>query len=210
MDASPQAVTRLLLDWSGGNQTALEEFIPVVQAELNRLARSYLRRERPGHTLQTGALVNEAFLHLIDQRVSWQNRAHFFGIAAQLMRRVLVEHARRRQRDKRGGAWQRVSLGDATETAITTEADLVALDDALRTLAEFDPQQSRVVELRYFGGLTIEETAEVLGISHATVEREWRTARAWLLRELQRWGVRLSASRFVPELFNSSTPNFLL
>jgi RNA polymerase sigma-70 factor, ECF subfamily len=173
-------VTQLLTDWRDGNQQALEDLIPLVQAELKRLARAYLRREREGHTLQTSALVNEAFLRLVDQQISWQNRAHFFGIAAQLMRRVLVDHARAQQGLKRGGDQQRVSLADAAEMPDARAADLVALDDALSTLATLDPRQSQVVELRYFGGLTIDETAEVLGISTATVEREWTLARAFL------------------------------
>ncbi|HZS09137.1 MAG TPA: sigma-70 family RNA polymerase sigma factor [Blastocatellia bacterium] len=181
---SSSAVTQLLRDWSGGDQAALEQLIPVVHAELHRLAHHYLRRERRGHTLQTSALVNEAFLHLVDQNATWQNRAHFFGIAAQLMRRILVEYARNKNRAKRGGGWQRVSLDDAARAAPSEDADLIALDDALSTLAAIDPQQSRIVELRYFGGLTIEEAAEVLGVSHSTVEREWSLARAWLRREL--------------------------
>lgn len=176
-------VTQLLTDWRNGNQQALEDLIPLVQAELKRLARAYLRRERQGHTLQTSALVNEAFLRLVDQQISWQNRAHFFGIAAQLMRRVLVDHARAQQGLKRGGAdQQRVSLADVAEMPDTRAADLVALDDALNTLATLDPRQSQVVELRYFGGLTIDETAEALGVSAATVEREWTLARAFLRR----------------------------
>jgi RNA polymerase sigma-70 factor (ECF subfamily) len=184
--SKPTAVTQLLLDWSNGNETALEHLIPLVHHELQRLARHYLRRERRGHTLQTSALINEAFLTLIGQNISWQNRAHFFGIAAQLMRRVLVEHARDRNRIKRGGDWERVSLDAAAELGRDGEPDLIALDDALSDLARMDPQQSRIVELRYFGGLTIEETAEVLGISHSTVEREWSLARAWLRRELSK------------------------
>lgn len=175
-------VTQLLTDWRNGNQQALEDLVPLVQAELKRLARAYLRRERQGHTLQTSALVNEAFMRLVDQQISWQNRAHFFGISAQIMRRVLVDHARSQQGLKRGGDQQRVSLADAAEMPEARAADLVALDDALTTLAELDPRQSQVVELRYFGGLTIDETAEVMGISTATVEREWTMARAFLRR----------------------------
>ena len=183
---SPNGVTQLLQEWSNGNQAALDQLIPIVQTELHRLAQRYLRRERRGHTLQTSALVNEAFLQLVGQHVSWQNRAHFFGVAAQLMRRILVEYARDKKRLKRGGEWQRISLGDAAETAPAEDADLLALDDALHSLAALDPQQSRIVELRYFGGLTIAETAEVLGVSHSTIEREWSLARAWLRRELSK------------------------
>jgi RNA polymerase sigma-70 factor, ECF subfamily len=184
MAASSENVTQLLLDWSKGDQKALDQLIPIVHAELHNLARHYMRGERRGHTLQTSALVNEAYLRLVDQNVTWQNRAHFFGVAAQLMRRVLVEYARNKNRFKRGGGQQKVSLSVVVETAQAEEADLIALDDALRSLAEIDPRQCRIVELRYFGGLTIEETAEALGVSGATVEREWRLARAWLLREL--------------------------
>lgn len=186
MTASSGNVTKLLLDWSKGEQEALDQLIPIVHVELQKLARHYLRGERRGHTLQTSALVNEAYLRLIDQNVTWQNRAHFFGVAAQLMRRILVEYARNRNRFKRGGDQQKVSLTVAVETAWAEDADLIALDDALRSLAEIDPRQSRIVELRYFGGLTIEETAEAIGVSVATVEREWRVARAWLLRELSK------------------------
>lgn len=178
-------VTQLLLAWGDGDQGALDELTPLVYDELRRLAGSYLRRERQGHTLQTSALVHEAFLRLIDQRVNWQNRAHFFGIAAQAMRRVLVSYARSQHRTKRGGGeQQRLELDEALDLAQARDADLVALDDALTALSQFDSQQSRIVELRYFGGLTIDETAEALSISSATVEREWRLARAWLRREL--------------------------
>jgi RNA polymerase sigma factor (TIGR02999 family) len=186
MTAASNSVTQLLLDWGKGDQTALEQLVPVVQTELQRLARQYLRRERRDHTLQSAALVNEAFLHLVEQRVSWQNRAHFFGVAAQLMRRILVEYARDKNRLKRGGGQQRVSLGAVAELTPAEDVDLIALDDALRSLAALDPQQSRIVELRYFGGLTIAETAEVLGVSHSTIEREWSVARAWLRRELSK------------------------
>jgi RNA polymerase sigma-70 factor, ECF subfamily len=179
-----QQVTGLLTDWRNGNAAALDELIPLVYAELQRLARAYLRRESPGHTLQTSALINEAFLRLVDNRISWQNRAHFYGVSAQLMRRILVDHARTHLVAKRGGDLQRVSLADIAELPDARSTDLVALDDALNALAVFDPQQSRIVELRYFGGLTIEETAEALDISHATVERDWAMARAWLRREL--------------------------
>ena len=177
-------VTQLLTDWRNGNQAALEELVPLVHAELRRLARAYLRRERAGHTLQTSALINEAYLRLMDKQIDWQNRAHFIGVAAQSMRRILVDHARAQLVAKRGGEQQRVSLADIAEMPDARDAELIALDDALTTLAEFDPQQCRVVELRYFGGLTIDETAEALGISHATVEREWAMARVWLRRQL--------------------------
>jgi len=188
MISSPKAVTQLLLDWRNGDQAALDQLMPLVYDELHRLAQAYLRRERQGHTLQTSALVNEAYLRLVDQQTPWQNRAHFFGIAAQLMRRILVDHARAHQYAKRGGDQQRVSLEAAADVANAEDGDLVALDDALLSLAAIDPKQSRIIELRFFGGLTIEETAEVLGISHATVEREWSLARAWLRRELSREG----------------------
>jgi RNA polymerase sigma factor (TIGR02999 family) len=178
-------VTQLLIAWGNGDQEALDKLTPLVYDELRRLAGGYLRRERRNHTLQTSALVHEAFLRLIDQRGGWQNRAHFFGVAAQAMRRVLVSYARDRGRLKRGGPEQRrLELDEALDLAQSRDADLVALDDALTALAQFDLQQSRVVELRYFGGLTIDETAEALGVSPATVEREWRLARAWLRSEL--------------------------
>lgn len=183
---SSKEVTQLLIDWSKGDQAALDKLTPFVYDELHRLARHYMRRERPGHTLQTSALVNEAYLRLVDQSVPWQNRAHFFGIAARLMRQILVDHARAHNYAKRRGGAQKVSLDQAADLAQARASDLVALDDALNDLAAMDPQQSRIVELRFFGGLTIEETAEVVGLSHATVEREWSAARAWLRREMSR------------------------
>lgn len=183
---TPANVTRLLVEWGHGEQAALDELIPLVYAELQRLAQHYLRGERRGHTLQTSALINEVFLRLIDQQIDWHNRAHFFGVAARLMRQILVDHARSQGRVKRGGDQQRVSLADAAELEPATDKDLIALDEALTGLAALDPRQSQIVELRFFGGLTIEETAEVLGISHATVEREWSMARAWLRLELSR------------------------
>jgi RNA polymerase sigma factor (TIGR02999 family) len=183
--ASPEGITQLLLAWSEGDQTALEQLIPLVHAELRRLARSYMRRESPGHLLQTTALVNEAYLRLVDQRkVKWQNRAQFFGVSAQLMRRILVDFARARDNLKRGGKARQVSLDDALVVSQEREADLVALDDALTALAEIDPRQSQVVELRFFGGLSVEETAEVLKVSPETVMRDWKVAKLWLLREL--------------------------
>ncbi|MDQ3907763.1 MAG: sigma-70 family RNA polymerase sigma factor, partial [Acidobacteriota bacterium] len=173
-----EAVTQLLLEWNAGDRGALDRLLPVVFDELRRLAGAYLRRERPDHTLQPTALVNEAYLRLVDQKnVDWQNRAQFFGIAANLMRQILVDHARKRSAEKRGGSnQQRLSLTQAERIAREQEVDVLALDEAMERLAAFDPQQARIVELKFFAGLTIEETAEVLGISHATVEREWKLA----------------------------------
>jgi RNA polymerase sigma factor (TIGR02999 family) len=184
--ATPQDVSQLLLAWGQGDEAARDQLIPLVYEHLRKLARAHLRRERQGHTLQSAALINEAYLRLVAQPVAWENRAQFFGIAAHLMRQVLVNHAVARRRLKRGGAQFQVSLTAAADLAETQAADVLALDEALQTLASFDPQKSRVVELRFFGGLTIEETAEVLGISTATVEREWRAARAWLQTELSK------------------------
>jgi RNA polymerase sigma-70 factor (ECF subfamily) len=179
--------TRLLKAWSEGDETALERLVPLVDSELRRLARHYLRQERPDHILQTTALVNEAWLRLINwPDVSWQNRAHFIGLAAQLMRRVLVDEARRRQAQKYGADAVHVSLANAEGIARGKSADLVALDDALNELATFDERQSKIVELRFFGGLSLEETAEELKISTRTVQREWSLAQAWLYRELSR------------------------
>lgn len=180
-------VTRLLVRWSEGDKGALEELMPLVYNELRRLANYYLQRERKDHTLQSTALVHEAFLRLIDQRdVRWQNRAHFFGVASQMIRRILVDHARAHQTAKRGGGAYTLALDDALGAEQKRDLDLVALDDALNGLASLDPQQARIVELRFFTGLTIEETAEVVGISPATVKRDWNTAKAWLFRELSR------------------------
>jgi RNA polymerase sigma factor (TIGR02999 family) len=182
----PENISQLLVKWSDGDKAALEALMPLVYKELRRLANNYLRKERPGHTLQPTALVNEAYLKLIDQRVSkWQNRAHFYGIAAQLMRRILVEHARLKHAEKRGGAAQeRLSITSAGELSTKPDLDLLALHEALEELARVDPQQSRIVELKFFGGLSIEEIAEVLGLGHATVERDWKMARAWLRMQL--------------------------
>jgi len=178
-------VTQLLLDWRGGDQHALDALTPLVYDELRRIARRYLQRERPGHTLQSTALVNEAFLKLIDQQVSWQNRAHFFAMAAQFMRRILVDHARGRHAVKRGGeAACKLTLDEGVAVASQRDVDVIALDTALERLAAMDEQQARIVELRFFAGLSIEETAEVLEISPATVKRDWAMARAWLFREL--------------------------
>jgi RNA polymerase sigma factor (TIGR02999 family) len=185
MATSDQSVTGLLQAWGEGNSAALDRLLPIVYEELHRQAQRYLRRETPGHTLQTTALVHEAYLRLVDQRQAhWQNRAQFFGIAAQLMRRILVDHARRHQAAKRGGSAIPVSLEEGEVAAAQSDVDLVGLDDALTRLASLDPQQARVVELRYFTGLGIEETAEAIGISPATVKRDWAMARAWLRREL--------------------------
>ena len=182
---SPHEVTKLLIDWSNGDQEALDHLTPLVYAELRRLAHFYMGRERPGHTLQTTALVNEAYLQLVQQKgLHWQNRAHFFGIAARLMRHILVDYARERNSAKRGGGARRLSLDDVAELSEEKASEVVSLDDALNTLAEVDPQQSRIVELRFFAGLTVEETAEVLGISPATVKRDWAMAKAWLYHEI--------------------------
>jgi RNA polymerase sigma factor (TIGR02999 family) len=189
---SSESVTQLLVKWSDGDQKALDKLMPLVYNELRRLATNYLRRERQNHTLQPTALVNEAYLKLIDQKnAHWQNRAQFYGVAAQLMRRILVDHARQHQAAKRGGSdQQRLSITSAgrlggkrlaTEPAI----DLLALNQALEELTAIDSQQGRIVELKFFGGLSIEETAEVMSIGHATVERDWKMARAWLRRKLE-------------------------
>ena len=178
-------VTRLLIASSAGDRAAMDQLMPLVYDELRRLAQSYLRSERPGHTLQGTALVHEAYLRLIDQKnVQWRNRAHFFGIASQMIRRILVDHARGRNADKRGAGAPRLSLDEALGVPGESEVDLIGLDDALDGLAKIDPEQSRIVELRFFGGLSIEETAVVIGVSTATVNREWAAARAWLFREM--------------------------
>jgi len=185
MTASLKDVTQLLVHWGKGDKQALDRLMPLVYDELHRMASRYLRRERQGHTLQTTALINEAYLRIVDQdRVNWQNRAHFFGVAAQMMRRILVDHARSHLYAKRGGGAQKLTLDEAIATPQERDLDLVALDDALTALAEIDPQQSRIIELRFFGGLTIEETAEVLNISPATVKRDWNMAKAWLYGEI--------------------------
>ena len=178
---STEQVTQLLLAWREGDEAALGELLPLVYDELHRLAARYMRRESPGHTMQTSALVNEAFIRLVDQRqVHWQNRAHFFGIAAQLMRRILLDHARGQARGKRGGGVHRVSFDEGAIVSEQRAAELIALDDALNALAAFDSRKSRIVELRFFGGLSNEEVTEVMGMSLRTVEREWRKAKAWL------------------------------
>jgi RNA polymerase sigma-70 factor, ECF subfamily len=176
-----KSITDLLVAWGDGDRAALDQLVPLVNAELRRLARGYMRGERPGHTLQTTALVNEAYLKLVEQnRIRWQNRAHFLAIAAQQMRRILVDYARRRQYQKRGGGALQVTLGEAEGLADERTPDLVALDEALAGLAEVDPRRARVVELKFFGGLTTEEAAEALGVSVTTVERDWTVAKAWL------------------------------
>lgn len=182
---SPGAVTELLRAWSDGDDGALERLTPLVAAELRRLARAYMRRERRGHTLQTTALLNEAFLRLTDaRRIRWQDRAHFLGIAARLMRRVLVDHARSRGYVKRGGGAQRVTLDERLARSGEPALDVVELDRALEALAAVDARKSRLIDLRFFGGLSVEETAEVLQVSPDTVKRDWRLAKLWLLREL--------------------------
>lgn len=182
---SPHEVTQLLLDWSNGSHDALDKLMPLVDQELNRLAHHYMRRESPGHTLQTTALVNEAYLRLVDQKhVQWKNRAHFFALSAQLMRRILVDHARKRRYEKRGGGAPRISFDEAVIVSPQRRADLIALDDALNKLATIDPRKSKIVELRFFGGLSVEETAEALQISAVTVIREWSMAKAWLYNSL--------------------------
>ena len=179
-------VTELLQAWSGGDDDALERLMPLVEAELRRLARAYMRRERRGHTLQTTALMNEACLRLTDARsVRWQDRAHFLGISARLMRRILVDHARQRGYQKRGGGAQRVTLHEGLIVSADPALDLVSLDHALDALAKVDLRKSRTIELRFFGGLSVEETAEVLQVSPDTVKREWRLAKLWLLHELE-------------------------
>jgi len=186
---STQSITQLLVAWNNGDHTALEQLAPLVHQELHRLAKRKMAGEGPGHILQTTALVNEAYLRLIDwQNVNWQNRAHFFGLAAKIMRHILVDFARARRRDKRGGDALQVSLSEAAAIAQEQSADLVALDDALQTLERLDPRQARVVELRFFAGLSLDETAEALKVSVATVRRDWKMAEAWLFRELSKGG----------------------
>lgn len=180
-------ITQLLIAWSDGRREALDSLVPLVYDDLRRMAAGYMQREPAGHALQPTALVHEAYVRLIDQRrVKWRNRAHFFGVAAGMMRRILVDQARLRRAEKRGGGWERVTLVDDEVAAVDgpNEVDVLALHESLERLAAFDPQQERIVELRYFGGLTIEEAAEVLGISEATVVREWTIAKAWLRADL--------------------------
>lgn len=184
---SPDQVTQLLVRWRGGDRQALDTLMPIVYGELRRMAHHYLQRERSDHTLQSTALVHEAYVRLVGQKVpEWQSRAHFFGVAARLMRQILVEYARGHQAAKRGGNACKVTLEEGSLMAQQADLDVVMLDDALQDLAKLDEQQSRIVELRFFAGLTIDDTSEVLGISAATVEREWSTARLWLHREISR------------------------
>jgi len=186
-DPRPQDVTKLLAAWSQGDPAALKALIPLVYEELRGLARHYLAREKPGHTLSSTALVHEAYLRLVTQKdVTWQNRAHFFGVASQMMRRILVDHARSQASAKRGGGAVTLALEEGIADPHQREVNLIQLDDALKGLAKLDERQSRMVELRFFGGLSIEETSEVLGISAPTVKREWASARAWLFREMTR------------------------
>ena len=185
MTAPPSEITELLVRWSNGDSAALERLLPLVEAELHRLAHSYMRRENEDHTLQTTALVNEAYLKLCDQtRVRWQNRAHFFGIAAQLMRRVLIDYARDKGRSKRWGGVYKVELSEAAAVSEAKSVELLALNEALERLEAIDGRKARVVELRYFGGLSVKETAEVLKVSEVTVARDWEMAKALLAREL--------------------------
>ena len=183
---SPSEVTQLLRAWADGDSDALDKLIPLVYQELHRLAARYMRKERPDHTLQTSALVNEAYLKLVDQkRVQWQNRAHFFGVAAQLMRRILVDHARVRASLKRGAATTKLSLDDVRVIAIDDAHEFLVLDNALKSLSEVDARKSRIVEMKIFGGLNMKEIAEIEKVSSDTIEREWRKAKVWLYREMQ-------------------------
>jgi RNA polymerase sigma factor (TIGR02999 family) len=185
MKPAPNEITQLLKDWSGGDPTALDRLIPLVYDELHRLAHQYMRLEKAGHLLQTSALINEAYLRMVDQpQIPWENRSHFFGIAARVMRRILVDEARKRKSAKRGGRAIEVSLVEGASIAQEQAANVVALDDALKTLQAIDARQSEIVELRFFGGLSIEETAEVLKISPGTVMRDWTFARAWLRQQM--------------------------
>jgi RNA polymerase sigma factor (TIGR02999 family) len=184
--SSTSEITGLLVDWGNGNQTALEKLLPLVEKELHRLAHHYMRREMPGNILQTTALINETYLRLIDQKkVRWQNRAHFFGIAAQIMRRILLNYIRDQKRQKRGGGAIQISLSEAAQFSEEKTREIIALNEALQRLALIDERKSKVVELRYFGGLSVDETAEFLGVSAITVMRDWNMAKAWLARELR-------------------------
>lgn len=190
MTPSSQEVTELLVEWGNGSRAALDKLMPIVYEELRRLARRHMRRERDGHTLQTSALVNEAYLKMINEKdMQWQNRAHFFAVAAQLMRMILIDHARARKVAKRGGGAYTVPLDEAVVVSDERAAELIALDDALKALEAVDKRKSRIAELRFFGGLSVEETAEALKVSEATIMREWRMAKAWLHRELNQEGV---------------------
>ena len=187
MTPSPGTITRLLVDWRDGDKTALDRLVPLVYREMRRLAGYYMRRQRADHTLQTSALINEAYLRLIDHKnMRWENRAHFYAVAAQAMRRILVDHARSRGYQKRGGGALKVSFDEAVIGAEERAAELIALDDALKDLAAIDPRKCQIVELRYFGGLSVDETAEVIGVSAVTIMREWRSAKGWLLRAINK------------------------
>ena len=187
MSSGPSTnVTEMLLDWRGGNEQALQQLMPLVYDELRRLANRYMKSERRGHTLQATALVNEAYIRLVDMKVSWQDRAHFFAVAARLMRRLLVDHARGHNRAKREGEVAKVSLDDVIEVSSSPASNVIAVDEALTRLAEFDPRKSEILELRFFGGLNNDEVAEALGVSRATVQRDLRFVKAWLNRELKR------------------------
>ncbi len=190
-------VTQLLIELSNGDRKAVDLLLPVIYDELRKLAANYLRRERPNHTLQPTALVHEAYIRLVDQtRVNWQNRAHFFGVAAQIMRRLLVDHARKHHAEKRGQNFQKLSLDENVDRAVERSSELIALDEALKALAVFDEEKARLVELRYFGGLTIEETADVMGVTPTTIKRHWRLAKAWLRGEMQQsYGRPMTADR---------------
>ena len=186
MAVSPHEVTQLLQRWRNGDKAALDKLTPLVYDELHRLAHQYISRERPGHTLQTTALVNEAYVRLVEQKdVKWENRAHFFAVSAQVMRHILVDYARQHSSEKRGGFFQQVTLGDDLVVSRERSAELIALDEAMQALDEIHPRRGKVVELRYFGGLNNTEAAAVLKVSEATIERDWRFAKAWLYRELQ-------------------------
>jgi RNA polymerase sigma-70 factor, ECF subfamily len=183
----PNEITERLIAWGAGDRAALDQLLPVVYQELRRMASNYLRQENPGHTLQPTALVHEAWLRLIDQaRVDWRNRAQFFGVAAQMMRRILVDHAKAKHREKRGGDAVKLSLDDVINLSRERAAELLALDDALDELARVDERKSRVIELRYFGGFSVEETAQILGVSPETVMRDWKLAKAWLYQQIRR------------------------
>jgi RNA polymerase sigma factor (TIGR02999 family) len=178
-------ITQLLMNWRKGDEAAFEQLIPLVYPELKRLARRHMGRESPGHTLQTSALINEAYLRLIDQQaIDWQDRGHFFAVATRVMRHILIDHARSQTRSKRGGAVSHVQLDETEAVAQMRAAEFLALDEALKSLATIDPRKSRIVELRFFGGLTVEETAEVMGLAPITIKREWRSAKAWLHSEI--------------------------
>ena len=186
---APEEMSQLLRDWSNGDQAALDKVMPVVYQELHRLAHHYMRKERVGHTLQTTALVNEAYMRLANyKKMRWQSRAHFFGVAAQVMRRILVENARSKNFAKRGGGAEKISLDETAVVSAGRSAEVIAVDDALTELESWDPRKGRIVELRFFGGLSIEETAEVLKVSPTTVQREWRSAKAWLYKAISEGG----------------------